>query len=155
MWQHYSTDEKKDAFIDPGIVRAVLPSRHGASYSLLVLDGGVKIHVSNGNPEEMRRSLLPLADFGGHELAESPTIQSVRAFAEAMEQRLSENRHKGDREGWLSEPEATHLNGALRHMESAEKAIAAGAPVDEVRRAVADAANRLMMLLDVHSRAGR
>jgi hypothetical protein len=63
MWQHYSTEENKDAFIDPGIVRAVLPSRYGDTYALLVLDGGVKVHVRGGGPAEFRRSLLPAADF--------------------------------------------------------------------------------------------
>ena len=38
---------------------------------------------------------------------DSPTWPYVLAFAEAMEEKLAANRHKGDREGWLKDsPEA-------------------------------------------------
>jgi hypothetical protein len=153
MWQHYLTEEKDDAFIDPNIVRAVLPSRFGATFALLVLDGGAKVHVSQGSPAQMRESLLaPAALLAGHvpQLA-STTVEYVRSFAAMMEDRLSRNRHKGDREGWLNESFMTHLEHAKKHLKDLETAFLHGAKQEDIDRLTADCANRLMMARDKHA----
>jgi hypothetical protein len=47
----------------------------------------------------------------------NPTKPHVDAFANLMESRLAENRHKGDREGWLKEQVGAHLFKAKDHLE--------------------------------------
>lgn len=162
MWQQYETEEKKDAFIDPNCVRAVLPSKHGDTFSLLVLDGGVKVHVGQGGPAFMYRSLLAstvlLANGGPTNSAPDPTsstLDYVNSFASIMEDRLARNRHKGDRPGWLAETFMTHIEHAEKHLAALKTAFLHGAKQEELDRTAADCANRIMMARDRYSSAIR
>lgn len=81
---------------------------------------------------------------------DSPTIKHVVRFAQQMELNLSENRHKGDREGWLkSDPwdllrrlrdEVIELEIAMEHCSTPE----------EVEREAADIGNFAMMVADTY-----
>jgi hypothetical protein len=75
MMNCYRTSENKTAFIDPNIVRAILPSRLGDDYSTLVLDGGVKVTVQGGGPDFMRESIRPAADFGSGRDLPAPIVE--------------------------------------------------------------------------------
>lgn len=79
---------------------------------------------------------------------QSPTWPYVLAFAKRMEAKLEQNRHKGDRSGWLkSQPhsllkrireESTELEDALNREES----------LTEIVDEAADVANFAMMIAD-------
>lgn len=86
---------------------------------------------------------------------DTPTRQYVDAFAKTMEQRLAENRHKGDRPGWLKETPIVHVEAAMRHVWSLGTAVLTKAPRAEVVRLAADAANRLLMAADAYSESAR
>lgn len=78
----------------------------------------------------------------------SATSPCVLAFAELMEQRLSENRHKGGRDGW-EKTWVMELFSSLRD-ESNELAIAIEVGNSkEIVRECADVANYAMMIADV------
>ena len=97
----------------------------------------------------------------------SDTRPWVDAFADEMESKLAENRHKGNREGWQAEP-AGWLFSRLKE-EVAELEAAMNKPLgdcscrsvdecqhigrfrdeDEIRSECADIANFAMMIADV------
>jgi hypothetical protein len=102
----------------------------------------------------MRRSLLPVADLlpaqaSATESNTSATAPYVATFGALMEQRLSENRHKGDAEGWRKETVGTHIGLALKHLKDMETELLHTGKHEEMRRQAADCANRLMMACDV------
>lgn len=167
----FTTQGIRPAIIDPGTIRAFLPSQHGDHFTLLVLDGGQKVHVNNGGPDETFRDANPGAEDplpgfvrgdGPTQLPtpipaplvpvanlDSPTASFVAAFALAMEDRLSRNRHKGDRAGWLKEPVLDHIEKALKHLKELETALLHGrVERHDFERLAADCANRLMMARD-------
>ena len=85
--------------------------------------------------------------------ADSPTAASVQQFAKVMEQKLSENRHKGDRQGWLEcSPEwlfsrlVEEVGEVAAIMRGSE---GVGQYADcKLERELADVANFCMMLAD-------
>lgn len=80
----------------------------------------------------------------------STTWQHVLDFAQTMEEKLAENRHKGDRDGWLKcdpwalfkriKDEVTELERDLEHC----------CHPDSVARECADIANFAMMVADAY-----
>jgi hypothetical protein len=80
----------------------------------------------------------------------SPTAKHVLAFAELMEAQLEKNRYRGDRDGWLKQNEGEHLKAVESNLDQIERCLEAGGSNESMRKHVADAANRLMMLLDVY-----
>jgi len=150
----FDTTDNAPAYIDPNTVRSVAPSRHGADCAVVVIDGGLKVHVRGQGPDAVFAALAPAGELGWRSpeaSPESPTFQHVQAFAQEMEQRLSENRHRGDRPGWLAEPFSAHVDAAEKHLMPLREALAEGAPADKVVRIAANAATRLMMAADVYS----
>lgn len=83
----------------------------------------------------------------------SPTELYVDAFAHLMESQLAktENRAKGNAEGWRAESVEDHVAGAEKHLARLKAALARNAPAHEVRIIIADAANRLMMTGDTYA----
>jgi NTP pyrophosphatase (non-canonical NTP hydrolase) len=92
----------------------------------------------------------------------SATRPYVDAFADEMERKLNENRHKGDREGWatMSPAEAlTYLIGEVSELSCALNMLERSpAPPDDPHREVcrcrvireaADVANYAMMIADI------
>lgn len=85
----------------------------------------------------------------------SATRPWVNAFADEMEAKLEQNRHKGDREGWSSDAplelmrrlkeEARELEAALRW----PRALPSDADKQRIREEAADVANFAMMIADV------
>jgi hypothetical protein len=150
----FDTADGAPAYVDPNTVRSIAPSRHGIDCALLVLDGGVKVHVQGQAPDAVFATLAPVGELGWRgpkEAPSSPTMPHVQSFALSMEERLSENRHRGDRPGWLAEPFSAHVDAAERHMAVLREALVEGAPADKVARVAANAATRLMMAADVYS----
>lgn len=85
------------------------------------------------------------------DMKESNTLPYVRAFAERMEAKLAQNRHKGDREGWMScSPEwlfarlVNEIGEVAQIMAMDPQERHAAGIVDEL----ADVANFCMMLAD-------
>lgn len=95
----------------------------------------------------------------------SPTRPWVDAFADEMEAKLAENRHKGDRSGWRFEPPGLLLSKLIREVAELAEAVDNASEADRdiltyseaqravfreaVRREAADVANFAMMLADV------
>lgn len=79
----------------------------------------------------------------------SRTRPWVDAFADEMEAKLAENRHKGDRAGWSVM--GFELLMSMLHVEvgELERALVAPGEAREVRRECADVANIAMMIADV------
>jgi hypothetical protein len=83
-------------------------------------------------------------------LPKSGTSEAVLQFAHHMEAKLAQNRHKGDREGWLkADPwelfwllrkEVRELDQAMTHCQTP----------DEVTKECADIANFAMMVADTY-----
>lgn len=81
-------------------------------------------------------------------MKESTTSGWVQKFAEHMEQKLSENRHKGDRPGWLKVQPEFLINRVEEELLEVKEAIASGKPALEVWREAADVANMIGMAAD-------
>jgi NTP pyrophosphatase (non-canonical NTP hydrolase) len=84
-------------------------------------------------------------------MRKSATSEWVLQFAEAMEQKLSENRHKGDREGWLRCDTESLLARVDEELAEVRAAIASGEPPHAVLREAADVANMIAMVADVYA----
>jgi len=91
-------------------------------------------------------------------LAESQTWPYVLAFARRMEAKLAKNRHKGDRDGWITcnpddlafriQDELNELQEALRRVRSKNNVVA---PEREaIINEAADVANFAMMVADIY-----
>lgn len=80
----------------------------------------------------------------------SPTKPYVLSFAELMEEKLSRNRHKGDRDGWLSCPLPRLMHLLLAEVLELEEVTRGGvaASASEVALECADVANFAMMIAD-------
>jgi hypothetical protein len=110
------------------------------------------LYASNGAVKDAIVRLLPeLVEAALREATPSPTRHWVQAFAEQMEARLAENRHKGDRPGWLQQAPALHVEAALRHANRLGAAVQRGTSPDMVCALASDAANRLMMAADTYA----
>lgn len=81
------------------------------------------------------------------ELKGSATWEAVFKFALAMEAKLAANRHKGDREGWLSLDIMKLWSFLMKEVGELEAAVAFGDP-NAVREEAADVANFAMMVAD-------
>jgi NTP pyrophosphatase (non-canonical NTP hydrolase) len=80
-------------------------------------------------------------------MKESPTSAYVLAFADRMEAKMSENRHKGGSGNWMSDtPEALFLRLVEEVGEVAAKLGTASA--EDISDELADVANFCMMLAD-------
>jgi len=90
----------------------------------------------------------------------SATRPWVDAFADTMEAKLAENRHKGNREGWSLDSHAALLARLREEVGELERALAnleratPGTPTHDeakrwVRREAADVGNFSMMISDV------
>lgn len=79
--------------------------------------------------------------------SESPTWPHVVSFAWLMEQKLAQNRHKGNREGWINTDVRLLMNllkGELRELETAYM----DGDAANVQLEAADVANFAMMIAD-------
>lgn len=85
-----------------------------------------------------------LTDFEG-----SPTIKHVLEFAREMEIKLAENRHKGDRSGWMKISPWELLRKLRSEVIELELAMENGDDSEEIRREAADIGNFAMMIADV------
>ena len=84
-----------DACAEVMIAAIVEAEREAARRDLPDTGGWLEMDSRRGEPSQ------------GEGQHDSPTWPYVLAFAEAMEEKLAANRHKGDREGWLKDsPEA-------------------------------------------------
>lgn len=81
-------------------------------------------------------------------MKESATSGWVQYFAEHMEQKLSENRHKGDRPGWLKTKPESLIRRVEEELLEVKEAMASGKPALEVWREAADVANMIGMVAD-------
>lgn len=78
---------------------------------------------------------------------ESPTNQEVLKLASWMEHKLSKNRHKGDREGWLKAPIAALVRHLDEEVAELKRALESDKGYDIMCEA-ADVANLAMMVAD-------
>lgn len=78
----------------------------------------------------------------------SPTRQYVEDFSKTMEYKLSLNRHKGDREGWLSSTISELIDRLYEEVEELKVAIAKKSHKNIVKEEAADVANFCMMIAD-------
>ena len=81
------------------------------------------------------------------ELPASPTWPHVLAFARKMEKKLDQNRHKGDRPGWLSMSEGQLFNRLVEELGEVAKSLQCDEPARTIME-LADVANFCMMLAD-------
>lgn len=81
----------------------------------------------------------------------SPTEQWTKDFAARMEQKLSVNRHKGDRPGWLACSPEDLLARVKEEVAEVEEAIASGANPEEVWAEAADVGNMVAMVADSYA----
>lgn len=81
-------------------------------------------------------------------MKESTTSGWVQQFAEHMEQKLSENRHKGARSGWLKDLPEVLIKRVEEELLEVKKAMKNGKPALEVWREAADVANMIGMVAD-------
>lgn len=78
----------------------------------------------------------------------SDTWETVQAFAREMEEKLSQNRHKG---GWLTDDPLALLHRVMEEVVELQHAIDQGAPSGEIIEEAADVANMAMMVADAYS----
>lgn len=83
-------------------------------------------------------------------MIESPTSKSVLDFAEVMEYKLSLNRHKGDREGWLKAELPAMIEYLWEETEELKLVLATESFPEIVEREAADIANFAMMIADIY-----
>lgn len=152
----FTSPEGGPEYIDRNTVRAVTSSRHGITHAMVVIDGGIKVHVK-GSPNEVFEALsltgeTPLTFWVAPLAVSAPassTAAHVTEFGALMEQRLAANRHKGDRPGWLAQSFSEHLERAKKHLKELEEAFLHGRMErHDAERLLADCANRLMMARD-------
>jgi NTP pyrophosphatase (non-canonical NTP hydrolase) len=79
---------------------------------------------------------------------DSPTWPHVLRFAKIMEYKLSLNRHKGDRRGWLDSEVFSLLDRVDDEIEELNEAIGNLEPAAKVIVEAADVANFAMMIAD-------
>jgi phosphoribosyl-ATP pyrophosphohydrolase len=77
----------------------------------------------------------------------SPTIQYIRDFTVDMEKKLAENRHKGNREGWINTDYQHLFNKLLAETEELQEVLIYK-DKDEIISECADIANFAMMIAD-------
>ena len=80
----------------------------------------------------------------------SPTFEYVLAFALEMEGKLSQNRHKGDREGWVNDHPLALLCRIEDEVAELKLAIVNGETPGEVTKEAADIGNFAMMVADAY-----
>jgi NTP pyrophosphatase (non-canonical NTP hydrolase) len=79
----------------------------------------------------------------------SPTWPFVQNFSHIMEKKLSENRHKGDSEGWRSMPRHVLLKYLAQEITELQEALMSKQfDPEAVSREAADVANFAMMISD-------
>jgi hypothetical protein len=81
----------------------------------------------------------------------SPTSDWCLGVAERMEEKLDENRHKGNRNGWLVCSPEELLERVEQELAELRGAIASGVAPDEVWREAADVANMAAMAADAYA----
>lgn len=91
--------------------------------------------------ETGRQSILIIKD-------DSPTWEHVINFAERMEKKLDINRHKGNREGWLSMSKAALLHRVREELLEVDKKLFSSHSAQDIADECADVANFCMMLAD-------
>jgi hypothetical protein len=74
---------------------------------------------------------------------DSPTAPYVLAFARLMERKLDQNRHKGNREGWIQDSPMALLRRLREELDELERSRTADAPGE-----AADVGNFAMMVAD-------
>lgn len=79
---------------------------------------------------------------------ESATWPHVLEFAERMEKKLDQNRHKGDREGWLNDGEQDLMDRLIEELDEVIDAFENGADPETIADELADVANFCMMVAD-------
>lgn len=77
----------------------------------------------------------------------STTWPHVLAFAQVMESKLAQNRHKGDRDGWLALDLTTLCELLSKELVELEQALSWG-DANAVAEEAADVANFTMMIAD-------
>jgi NTP pyrophosphatase (non-canonical NTP hydrolase) len=81
-------------------------------------------------------------------MSDSTTWPTVYRMAEQMEQKLSENRHKGDRRGWILDSPEALIRRCREELDELEAAVLAEQTGESVWREAADVANFAMMIAD-------
>jgi len=88
-------------------------------------------------------------------LADSPTLLHVLKFAARMEAKLSQNRHKGDRDGWLKDDPWSLVERILDETVEVQQCFTQGSDdridfkdAEELADECADVANFCMMVAD-------
>jgi hypothetical protein len=89
-------------------------------------------------------------------LADSPTFKHVLDFAFRMEAKLSKNRHKGDRDGWLKDEPWSLVERILDETVKVQQCFTEGSDgridykdAEELADECADVANFCMMTADL------
>lgn len=104
--------------------------------------------------EEWRHKLPPgsLRNTEGSRSAinHSPTYTYVRAFGRIMEGKLSMNRHKGDRDGWVEDRPMDLLERVKQELNELLGAVFHEASDEDVAKKAADVANMAMMVADAY-----
>lgn len=77
----------------------------------------------------------------------SATWRHVMAFAHVMEAKLAQNRHKGDREGWMALSLSRLYELLLKEVDELDLALSNG-DANAVAEEAADVANYAMMIAD-------
>lgn len=139
--------------VDQGgmIVTYVLPCGplHRAIGLTRGTDAGGKLLKRLGDTEAERDDLA--ARLAAAEATmDSPTWPYVLAFARQMEGKLDQNRHKGNREGWLKDAPIDLLARLVEEVVELQHAIDRGWPTDDVAGEAADVANFALMVADAY-----
>ena len=85
----------------------------------------------------------------------SPTWPFVLAFAQKMEHKLSLNRHKGDRSGWVNQDPQALLTRVDEEVVELNAAVDMGGEADDVWFEAADVANVAMMSADAYNQGSK
>lgn len=81
-------------------------------------------------------------------LDDSPTWEHVINFAERMEKKLNANRHKGNRDGWLSSSKIALLRRIREELFEVDEKLFSSDNAQDIADECADVANFCMMLAD-------
>lgn len=129
----------------------------------LLADGSLRVSLANGPrmsevisqqiTHEWRHKLPPSTDrTTGPKMTatQSPTYRYVLAFGKLMEWKLSQNRHKGDRNGWIGDSPMDLYDRVKEETTELLVALANGGTWEEVALEAADVANMAMMVADAY-----
>jgi NTP pyrophosphatase (non-canonical NTP hydrolase) len=114
-------------------------------------DENITLREQTRRDRELKRRAEKYLFYLGEEnkRACSPTWPFVQNFSLIMEKKLSENRHKGDSEGWRSMPRHVLLKYLVQEITELQEALMSKQfDPEAVSREAADVANFAMMISD-------